>query len=377
VPAPGPGSLAAIIRRLLLTTLVTVAAFVTASPTSATARAVPVTPDPCAGAPATVTAQQAAFGTLSWLGSGWSTADGFVPVPLPDRRTAWLMSDTLLAPTPASPDPPTLVRNSIVVQRGLCFTPVLGGTPDARTDLVPSDSGRACWQSAGVARGARLVVFCTDVEDATGPPGFGFAVTGTSLASFDTPALTFVGRAPLPFVEPAGIRWGTGAVRRGDWVYVYGVGTGAQYVARARFDRIISGPWRFWTGTAWGERADLAPMTFRGATPAMPAFVTPSPVGYVAVAFPSPLPDPAIAGWTSSSPQGPWQPRGTLATAATAPGQFAYDPRAVDLGRAGWAIVYSVNDPAAATAGPAMYGGRFVTAPRRLTSGFAPRTRPR
>jgi hypothetical protein len=318
-------------------------------------------------------AQQAAFGTLAWLGSGWSTADGFVPVALPDGRTAWLMSDTLLASPPAADDSsrPALVHNSIVLQRGLCLIPVLGGTPDAPDDLVASDAGRACWQSAGVARGTRLVVFCTDVEDAEGPPGFGFRVAGTSLATFDLRTMTVASRAPLPFAEPAGIRWGTGAARRGDWVYVYGAGTDAQYVARARFDRITSGPWQFWTGTAWGARADLVPMSFDGAAPAMPAFVTPTPWGFVAVAFRSPLPDPTIAGWASTGPQGPWRSLGTVATAATTSGQFAYDARAVDLGRAGWAVVYNVNDPTVEPATPATYGGRFAAAPPRLASGGA------
>ena len=313
------------------------------------------TPDPCSGAPATVAAQQVAFADLAASGGGWSTADGYVPVPLPDHRTAWLMSDTLLAAAP------TFVHNSIVVQRGHCFTPLLGGNAETRDDLVPSVDGRACWQSAGVAQGSTLTVFCTEVERADGSPGFGFQVTGTALATFALPGLTFTGRAPLPFIEPAGIRWGTGAVLDHDWVYVYGVATGAQYVARVRFDRLTTGPWRFWTGHAWGARDALVPMTFAHATPALPAFVTPTPHGFVAVAFASPLPDPTIGGWTSTAPQGPWRPLGTVATASTAPGQYAYDARAVDLGRAGWAVVYNVNDPVAVTTDPAAYGARFVS----------------
>ena len=100
------------------------------------------TPDPCAGAPATVAAQQAAFTTLAGFGGGWSTADGYVPVPLPDGRTAWLMSDTLVAPPAADPAAgATFVHNSIVVQRGRCFTPVMGGTAEVRDDLVPSVDG--------------------------------------------------------------------------------------------------------------------------------------------------------------------------------------------------------------------------------------------
>jgi hypothetical protein len=98
----------------------------------------------------------------------------------------------------------------------------------------------------------------------------------------------------------------------------------------------------------------------------MPAFVTATTTGYVAVAFASPLPDPTIAGWTAAAPQGPWRRLGTVATAVTTAEQFAYDPRAVDLGRAGWAVVYNVNTSAAVATDPTVYGGRFVPAPRRV-----------
>jgi hypothetical protein len=152
----------------------------------------------------------------------------------------------------------------------------------------------------------------------------------------------------------------------GNWVYVYGTTADAQYIARVRFDRVTTGPWQFWTGRAWGGRDALVPMTFGGTTPAMPAFVTPTARGFVAVAFSSPLPDPTIGGWNASAPQGPWRRVGTVATAATTPGQYAYDARAVDLGRAGWAIVYNVNDPVAIATDPSVYGGRFVAAPPRL-----------
>ena len=167
------------------------------------------------------------------------------------------MSDTLLGPPAvATGSVATFVHNSTVVQRGHCFTPVMGGTTARPADLVPAAGGGFCWQSAGVTHAATLVVFCTMVEAADGPPGFAFRVTGSTLASFALPGLTYVGTTPLPFTEPDGIRWGTGAVlQRGDWVYVYGRATAAQYVARVRFDQLTSGPWYFWTGNGWSDRA--------------------------------------------------------------------------------------------------------------------------
>ena len=62
----------------------------------------------------------------------------------------------------------------------------------------------------------------------------------------------------MPFTEPAGIAGGTGVVRDGDWVYVYGADTAAQttnsqYVARVSLDRITTGPWQFWSGGGVGR----------------------------------------------------------------------------------------------------------------------------
>ena len=66
-------------------------------------------------------AYEAAFAGLARSGAGWATADGYVPVALPDGRTAWLMSDTLLGPPAVgTSDSATFVHNSMVVQRGQC-----------------------------------------------------------------------------------------------------------------------------------------------------------------------------------------------------------------------------------------------------------------
>jgi hypothetical protein len=324
-----------------------------------------VTPDPCAGALSTSDEYRDAFARVGAFGTGWVTADGYVPVALPGGRTAWLMSDTLLGPPAVAGDTPTFVHNSIVVQRGRCLTAVLGGTAELRTDLVPEVDDRWCWQSAGVAQARTLLVFCTLVEGADGPPGFAFRVVGSAVATFDLPGVTFRGMTPLPFTEANGVSWGTSAVRDRDTVYVYGVAAGSAYVAQAPFARVAGGPWTFWNGRTWSARDAAVPMTFTGGTPTGPPVVAASATGYVAVAFPGTLPDPIIAGWTARRPQGPWRPRGPLVTASLSGAQFAYEPRAVNLGPAGWTVVYNVNDPVAVATDPTVYGGRFVTPPRR------------
>ena len=56
----------------------------------------------------------------------WASADGAIPVTLPDGRTVWLFGDTFVgkvdpggAIDPADP----LIHNSFVVQTGACFAP--------------------------------------------------------------------------------------------------------------------------------------------------------------------------------------------------------------------------------------------------------------
>ena len=126
------------------------------------------------------------------------------------------------------------MHNSIVVQRGRCLTPVLGGTVADRHDLVPEVDGRACWQSSGVARGRTLLVFCTLVEPADGPPGFGFRVVGTAIATYQLPGphlhrASTSSRSP----NPRACRGAPGAVRVDDTVYVYGAAA-RERVRRAR-----------------------------------------------------------------------------------------------------------------------------------------------
>ena len=356
-------ALASIVGLLLAGSLVTTALL--AGPAAAAE-----TPDPCAGALRTTAEYQDAFARVSASGTGWVTADGYVPVVLPDGRRAWLMSDTLLGSPAVSGETPTFVHNSIVVQRGRCLTAVLGGTVEQRTDLVPEIDGRWCWQSAGVASGTTLLVFCTMVESADGPPGFAFRVVGSAIATFDLPGLTFQGMSALPFTEPGAVTWGTSVVRDRDTVTVsvYGVASGAVYVARVPFARVTRGPWTFWTGQSWGTRdaADAHdvhrryPDRFaggrrqrsglrRGRVPEHPARPDHRRLDHAPIA---------------RSVDTPRQPCHRVDQRRTVRGRAA----AVDLGPAGWTVVYNVNDPVAIATDPSVYGGRFVT-PHATRSG--------
>ena len=261
-----------------------------------------------------------------------------------------------------------------------------------RSWVAPPRRGTtSCRRSTGTRAGRApasraaptLVVFCTEVVNADGPPGFGFRVVGTVLATFDLPSLTFTGRVRVAVHRTRGHPVGhrRGARRRLGLRVRRGLTRSAAVRAPACAsiasppDRGSSGPVR-----AWGDRDALVPMTFAGATPG-DARVRHADVDGVRRSLRSRHRSP-----TRPSPVGP-RPRRRVRGDPPAPspprsrrgGQYAYDARAVDLGRAGWAVVYNVNDPVAVATDPTVYGGRFVPAPFRASdsargSGAASRT---
>src|SRR5215471_3082059 len=85
----------------------------------------------CAPAvPTTPAEYQNVFIALKHTYTEWVTADGAVPINLPDGRRVFLFGDTFIGTSNAagvidSTDP--LVHNSFVVQSGNCLTPTMGG----------------------------------------------------------------------------------------------------------------------------------------------------------------------------------------------------------------------------------------------------------
>ena len=141
-----------------------------------------------------------------------------------------------------------------------------------------------------------------------------------------------------------------------------------RYVARVALrphrppDRGSSGP-----GARGVERAALGADDVRAARPPRcPTFVTRSDGGVRRGRVPVTAPRPGHRGVDGDRARGPVATRAApLATAVIAAGQFAYDARGRRPRRAGWTIVYNVNDPVAVATDPTVYGGRFVPAPPR------------
>jgi hypothetical protein len=162
---------------------------------------------------------QAAFDSLGRAGTGWVTADGFVPAQLPDGRVAWWMSDTTTGT--ANPDNSVSNRgnlhNSTVEQGGGCLTPHLG--------VIPQSGAAWHWPGSTVVTGNTLKVFSAKVVAASGPPGFDWQVVGTSVASFALPSLQLIaGPTDVPSNQASGgesIPWGIRSVFKANEGMVY------------------------------------------------------------------------------------------------------------------------------------------------------------
>jgi hypothetical protein len=341
----------------------------------------PLATQVCGMSYASASAYQNDFSALTHGNTGWITADGYVPTPLPGGNTGWWMSDTTVGsvnPDNSAPDQGH-VHNSLVVQDSNCLTPKLGGQAPQWADYIPPPPGRWYWPGSTVAEGDTLLVFAYIVGPGSSPdPGFDFTIFGTTVLQYHLPDLAFQGATPLPVQKPPTavpsygndpIPWGIRSVDVGGTVYLYGttkrsnLGPADVWVARAPFAQIgDSSTWKYFTNPvlpqlpAWSSDFGLAkPMTFQG-TPQQNQDDANAPLAQLSVArygskylgsANSDVLDPRIRAWIADSPEGPWTYLGVVATAQFQNGnQFAYDSRVAELtGAAGWTVVYNVNDP--------------------------------
>jgi len=330
----------------------------------------------CGMSYANAKAYQDDFSALTHGNTGWITADGYVPTPLPGGNTGWWMSDTTVGsvnPDNSAPDQGH-VHNSLVVQDTNCLTPELGGQAYQWADYIPPPPGRWYWPGSTVVENDTLLVFAYIVgPGSSSDPGFDFTVFGTTVLQYHLPDLAFQGATPLPVQPPPTavpsygsdpIPWGIRSVDVGGTVYLYGttkrsnLGPADVWVAKTSFANVTTpSTWQYFTGLpdelAWSSDSTLAkPMTFPvtpddGNAPLAQLSVTHYGSKYLAGAN-SDLIDPRIRAWISDSPEGPWTYLGVVATAEfqDPAHQFAYDSRVAKLtGTAGWTVVYSVNDP--------------------------------
>ena len=327
---------------------------------------------------------------------------------LPDGRVLWLYGDTFTGRVQRDGSIAPgwhLPHNSFILQDGACFGPLMGGSPGARSDLIPAPSGEWYWPTAGVvehtASGDVLRVFVYHETHTAGPSPFNLRLIDMRIATFSLPGLQFVGVQPLPNGVPSDQThpWGQAALVVGPDVYIYGRGTdpnanpvvadtGRDHrIARVALGSLTTGPWQFYNGGTTGTPADwtlnssaAALLTFvadktplppgaNSAKPYDPMNVVPDPNGgYLAVGKlgegapkTSGIYGTEISGWTASTPQGPWHYAGKIAATSQRVNQFSYGAQ-LELslpGRTPSTVLYSVNSFDDVSKNVSLYGVKF------------------
>jgi hypothetical protein len=367
-------------RRTLLVPLLVVAAGTLAACVPV-AQAPPPAPTPvsryCAPTtPKTAAEYQAAFDQLRHTYTEWATADGAVPVSLDGSRRLWLFGDTYVGQvTPAGgvPQGTPMVSNSAVLQKGRCFTPILGGSPGARSAWI-ADPGpqQAYWPSSAIVDAANdvLNVVLLHVQRPMN-------VIGTRIAKFRLSTLAPLGVSGTIKGTSTARPYGSTAFADGGYAYLYSSNAGDFHVARAPIADIAQqSKWQYWTGpgdtwSAPGSNTAAQELEFAVvpeqvgtldvAAPIAPLRVRPFGGGYLGTAMLVDGYTRRALSYTAPSPQGPWTYAGDLARTPT--GVMSYGAQTVfSLDGPTAVLVHSTNLlPGQTDTTINRYGFRFVT----------------
>ncbi|RCG25994.1 DUF4185 domain-containing protein [Streptomyces diacarni] len=227
-----------------------------------------------------MTAELARYGNDNARHDDWTGGDGTRSVRLPDGRTLWLFADTFLDQVfdagghhSRRPDP-VWVRNAALVmsEDGRFERTLLGGTesrPAALFGGTATSDGREVWRwpvQAVVERrrpGApeKVVRVLLWQREAGSAPWIFGVPRATEVATFSLPGLRLESITTLDrprHTDPERrVLYGTSALTRGRWTYVFGADEGSVEgkASRAHVARVPRGElddpeaWRYWSGS--------------------------------------------------------------------------------------------------------------------------------
>jgi hypothetical protein len=321
--------------------------------------------------------------------AGWLGADGIYSVALPDRRTAWLFSDTWIGVIKDGRRARTrMINNSVGITEG--SGPARFYYADANGQagslFTPPDGRGWFWLWAGALDGERLYLFATRVEKAEGSGAFGFAHFGTALGEVenpqDAPTAWRVRWRDVPDAWAPRVFWGSSALVHGGFVYVYGYienkrkGLALQrqmLVARAPSGKLADfGAWRFYGNGAW-------PGDVRQAEPACTGIATEYSVTYIPsrrrflLVTHDMFLSPNIVARTADHPWGPWSDKIELYTCPEAGSKrdvFCYaakhQPAFSDADTLAISYAANADDMATVLEDPSLYVPRFIRVPLKF-----------
>ena len=300
-------------------------------------------------------------------GPGWIGGDSTYSVQLPDERTLWLFSDSLIGTVDADGDPApgmAMVHNALVAEddSGQLSTLVREG-PES---FFPDPSGTSYYwvQDAKVENG-ELVVFLSLTRQVD---EHGFEWVRNTQARVALPDLTVTQIDEPGFEGP--VAWGAGLMSTATHTWVYGVEDreDAKYLHLARVpagsltDR---SQWEYLGDGGWSDDPGASARLTEGV--ANELSVSPFRDGYLMISSDTSEPfSPKINAWTACSPTGPWvEPQTIYETPESGGGHFTYNAHAhPELSEDGTLLIsYNVNtfDFEELMSTPTIYRPKFIT----------------
>jgi hypothetical protein len=197
-------------------------------------------------------------------GQGWNGGDSVHAYKLEGGRILWTFADSFVGPLG-----PHLTRNPrqrilhsvFVLQRGIYFRTITGGTPEKPEPLVwfPGTHQDFMALAGAMELPSRFQELFMD-DKVTAHGRLIEEPRDTLVATFSAKTLKLLGTKPLS--DPSStVLWGSAVFQGRRWIYVYGAsayGANKQlYVAKVGGDN-LNDPWLFWDGSGWSDRQSKA-----------------------------------------------------------------------------------------------------------------------
>jgi len=267
---------------------------------------------------------------------GWIGADGAYSVPLTDKRTLWLFSDTWVGSIRDEKRKPIgLANNSIGIEDGrgaemkLSFAIRKDADGKPKAIFAPPDGEGWFWLFAGYHEAGKLYVFLPKFEKAKGTGAFAFRGVGLWLGTvsnpLDEPSRWKIEYQQVPFGEfekSPRRSFGAAVLRVKDHVFIYGseekpgkpFASRRLLVARAPAQRLADfDSWRFYANGEWKTDPKDATGQIEKLGSEMSVSYLPGLRKYALVYSENGLSD-RILGRFADAPEGPWTEPGLLYT---------------------------------------------------------------
>ncbi len=310
------------------------------------AAGVPTDPPAASSLPQVVKAEPAPdLDKLFRRTDGWVGGDGAFSVPISDKRTLWLFSDTWVGSIrDGKRKDVKMVNNTVGIQDGngadakLSFAIAAGEDGKSKAIFTPPEGKGWFWQFAGYHADGKLHIFLPRQEKTDAKGAFGFRNVDVWLATVGepTPSLRGVGRnsptenptddptkwkpkyAKVPFADLTGERkrsFGSAVLRVENHVYIFGYeekpgkpfASRKLLVARAPADKLADfDSWRFLAANGeWKPDVKDAAAQCDGFGTEFSVSYLPGLKKYALVSTENGLSE-RIMGRFAESPEGPW-----------------------------------------------------------------------